>query len=75
MSAREFAARLAKTNGEITKLVSELEALKARKADWLSGAKPARDMQPLSEEPEQIKMPIRRLLSILGGKVSQGLLG
>jgi hypothetical protein len=50
MSATEFKVRLAKTNDEITKLTSELEEFKARKVQWLTAAKPARDMRPLNEE-------------------------
>jgi hypothetical protein len=50
MSKQEFAARLAERDDEITKLISELEEVKARKAEWLTAAKPAKDMEPLNEQ-------------------------
>jgi hypothetical protein len=50
MSVLEFKERLTKTNDEITKLTSVLEESKARKVQWLTAAKPARDLKALNEE-------------------------
>jgi hypothetical protein len=50
MSAGEFTDRLAKTNEEIKRLTSGLEAAKASKIQWLTEGKPAKGVQALNDQ-------------------------